>query len=143
MHKSLILIFSALLIAASIQDIKKREIDKYILLLQLCVCLIYLLDAPTKKVVNALPIVVGVLAVYMLNIIGGGDAKVFILSAIVYDPHIVFLSIISTLAILIIFCRIDNKKVREIPLVAIFTISLIVLSAVDIFVLHVVWHACQ
>lgn len=132
MHRSLILIFSALLVAASIQDIKKHEISKYILLLQLCVCLISLLNAPIKKVIEILPIVAGVLAVYILNIIGGGDAKVFILSAILYDPHIVFLSIISTLAILLIFCRLENKKVKKIPLVAVFTITLTVFLAADI-----------
>ena len=125
MPQFLAIIFLITLIFASIQDIIRREISKHLLFLQIFICFIAAPYITLSKILEIFPIIIGILTIYWLRIIGGGDTKVFILSCLFFDQITVILSIIATLSVLFLLCYLKKEKSKNTPLIAIFTFCLI------------------
>jgi len=116
MH-AIYLIALGILYLAAIEDIIKREVDNIILLcyvLTLLTALVCGLLSITRKL---LVIALGVLFLYAMDIIGEGDAKIFILGSLLFEYRVTIIGIVLSLTAVLFVNRRHRKKV---PLVALF-----------------------
>ncbi len=104
------------LFLAGLEDLWKRQIG-YASLVLLGITALFTIVSDPMVLIRAAPIIVAIIVLHVANIIGGGDAKVFILSSICIDRGIVFLSVVSSLATILLVRR---RNRRSMPLVTIF-----------------------
>jgi len=117
-------LFYVLLFACGIEDFRSHRINNVaVVTMALLIVICWIVGYHTGRNIGILlGIVAGTLTLYLLGIIGGGDAKVFILSAFYFDPHLVLLGILTSLLITLL---VKKEARREMPLLLVFSIVVI------------------
>lgn len=120
------LLYYLLLIACSIEDLRSDEIIIDLPLLMIPLVVIKNCVADSMYQVNPLGIVIAIIILYIMGVIGGGDAKVFAISAF-YLRGQELIVILSVLASLIAEMLLSEYK-RKTPLLVVFSISVLLMS---------------
>ena len=118
------LLFYALLFACGVEDFRSHRINNAtVVTMALSIVICWIIGCNTRWNIGILlGIIAGTLALYLLGVIGGGDAKVFILSVFYFDPHLVLLGILTSLLTTLL---VEKESRKEIPLLLVFSIVVI------------------
>ncbi len=118
--------FYASLVACGISDFKSNRINnKAVLLMFLSVLLDLVVSCHTKTFLGyPLGVIIAVLVLYIIGVIGGGDTKVFILSALYFSTRI-FLVVLSILVSLAYPLTLREEERKKAPLLTIFAIMMV------------------
>ena len=118
-------LFLSLLVVSGLEDKYKRRIDNRLSMLLVLIGIINLLSFNVEdlnlKLIIA--IIIGLLALYAMGAVGGGDFKVFIASSLIIQPQYLIFSIIITMLLgsILMLCKVEKNP----PLVTIFALTVI------------------
>ena len=119
------------IILAAYEDIRKLEISNYTIIYLLAVNMFLYFDGVMSLAISKIAIISGIIYLYAMRIIGEGDTKVFVLSALYIDEYVIMLAIISTLSTLLIVSKKYRTRVPLVTLFAIYLATIIVLENLE------------
>ncbi|MCR8433718.1 MAG: hypothetical protein NDP13_04670 [Crenarchaeota archaeon] len=124
------LLYYFTLLVCSIEDIRSGEISGDIFWLMISLAVIKNSIEDSQSRVNPIGIVTAILVLYIIGIIGGGDAKIFIASVLYLRGR--ELQVISCILISLAAELILSKRKKKTPLTSLFAISMLSINLMNI-----------
>ncbi len=119
------IIFLVTLIIAALEDKKSLEIRNRTMAILFLIVGTYAIFYGVELSYKCILLLIGIFLIFLMGVIGEGDTKVFLLSAIILDPENVALAMMISL-MSILFVSKENR--RNTPLLVIYVPMLVLLE---------------